>query len=160
MSTFTVRFDQPNHSILDYSLGDQVTRENFVSFLVLSFAVSRGHPEIQKMFFMWIEKATKFPFVIILEDFVSNGAASTFSREEWDMFKDAFSKVKKHSDSFDPSEFDDELQDELRALHERLENKMIMETVLGFFDFDTIKSITEFNEASAKYIQIHKVKKN
>jgi hypothetical protein len=160
MGTLTIDFNRQNHVILPYSPGDLVSRENFVSFLILSFAVSRGHPEIQKMFFLWTEKTLGFPFAIVLENFVTNGAASTFSREEWDMFKNAFLKVKRHSETFDPSEFDDELQDELRALHERPINMMVMETVLEFFDFEKIKSITDFNESSAKYIQTHKAKRN
>ena len=160
MSTLTIDFSKPNHSILPYSPGDTVTRENFVPFLIVSFAVSRGYVEIQKMFFQWTQKTSGFPTTIVLENFVTNGAAETFSREEWDMFKDAFLKVKKHSESFDPSEFDDELQDELRALHERSENPKAMETILGFFDFENIKSIADLNEISARYIQAHKAKKN
>jgi uncharacterized Zn finger protein len=158
MSTLTIDFKQQKHAVLPYSLGDPVTRENFVSYLILSFAVSRGHPEIQRMFFQWTEKTAGFPFPSILEDFVTSGAVEVFSREEWDMFKNAFLKVKKHSEFFDASEFDDELQDELRALHERPISLVVMEKVLEFFDFDRIKSVTDFSEASAKYIQTHKAK--
>lgn len=154
-----INFNQKPDCALDYVFGTPINRENFTSFLVLSFAVSRGHPEIQRVFFIWLEKTYSFEYSNVLEEFVSCGAFDAFSPQEQRIFTDAFMSVKKHSESFDKSEFEDEIREELIALHERPVNENVMEVALSFFDLMAITSINDFAKSASDYIRVHKSKK-
>jgi hypothetical protein len=154
-----INFNQKPDCALDYVFGAQINRENFTSFLILSFAVSRGHPEIQRVFFIWLEKIHSFEYSNVLKEFVSHGAFDAFSAQEQKIFTDAFMSVKRHSESFDQSEFEDEMREELIALYKRPVNVNVMEVALKFFDLVDITSIGDFTKSASDYIRVHKSKK-
>lgn len=109
-----ISFDNKPTAICEFVLGDNVTRKNFTSFLILSFAVSKGSSLLHQLFFMWIEQRNGFPFKQTIKDFYTAGAFDCLSEEEQGKFFTAFKSIPKHSKEFDSSEFEDEIKDELK----------------------------------------------
>lgn len=75
-----ITFKEEVLSIAEYKIGDSVTRENFTPFLISSFALSRGLPEIQRVFFLWQEKIVDFSFSVIFENLINQGGVHLFIR--------------------------------------------------------------------------------
>lgn len=82
-----------------YHPGDKITRENFVSLLIYSFAISRGQLAKQVAFFNWVQMNSGFEAYPIWGELVRNNKDMSedireyFSPAERDMFMNAFGKV-------------------------------------------------------------------
>src|SRR3989344_3047467 len=137
----------PEH-ITEYKLGDRVTRENFVDLLILSFAISRGRPNIQATFFTWLDKKYGFDYKLTLRCFVQQKRFfffkegwEHFSREEKAKFKDAFESVKGHTGTARlPRDFPRQME----ILFDGDDRGLALD-----LDFENIKSISEFSQNQA-----------
>lgn len=58
MISTLINFKETPITLINYKDGDIPTRENFISFIIFSFAISRGEPGLQQMYFRWVEKTT------------------------------------------------------------------------------------------------------
>src|SRR3989344_1639284 len=65
-----------------YTPLDKVTRNNFISFLIKSFEVSRGDPQALSVFLVWLKLKSNFDYVATLENFFQAGHWMTLSNEE------------------------------------------------------------------------------
>ncbi len=102
-------FKSAPNNILPYSPLERVTRENFVNFLIRSFAISMGQPVAQVFFFVWLNMRTGFNWEQTFENFVRAGGWDVFSEEEKKIFKNSFMKVSMHTDKYMEFEIDDEI---------------------------------------------------
>src|SRR5579872_6710870 len=108
MISTLINFKEAPITLTNYKDGDIPTRENFISFIIFSFAISRGEPGIQQMYFRWVEKATNFNCQEMLDNFVEVGAFDTLTLDEQKKFEAAFIHVKSHTEKFIEDEFEDE----------------------------------------------------
>ncbi len=138
---------------MPYEFGQDVNRENFVNFLILSYAVSRGNFVIQKVFFVMNEKKFGFPYKQVIQDFYKNGGYNTFTEEEQQIFQKAFRGVSAHMKIYIEMEIEDEIRDEIDGLGDRPENQgeIAFNTAINFFNFNEINSIPEFNKMAKEF---------
>ena len=93
-----IDFDNPPYVLEDYSFGDKVTRNNFASFLVDSFARARGKLGPQVYATAWISKHTDFDLSKVLHDFLypTSGrkiGVSRLATNEVQLISQAYSRV-------------------------------------------------------------------
>lgn len=150
-----IDFGRKPEKITPYNFGDQVTRENFIHFFILSYAVSRGSFIIQKVFFIMMESKIGFPYEVTIANFYHSGSFDSFSKEEQDIFIEAFRGVKKHFEKYDEIEIEDEIKDEVDGLFDRpKENGSVpLAAALNFFSFDQIKSVPDFIKVASEFNQ-------
>lgn len=141
-------FAQPPDSIEQFRLGDKVTRDNFASFLIQSFAVSRGRPPIQKVFFILAEKMDGFDHMATLKSLQKSGGWHALSEVEQKVFRDAFDKVQKHKKGRPESQTEEDIFKEIEKL---AQNPETINEVERFFDLERIDSMAEFNACAARY---------
>ncbi len=154
----TIDFKQDFGIVKDYKYGDKVSRENFISFLILSYELSRGQPEIQKVFFVWHEKLVQFKHWENLETFVRNGGYYALKTKEQEHFYDAFRRIEKHKQVFSNA---DELEIEmknsllkLRGMYNMSDDfLMLTNRAMDYFHFPELKSFDDFRAAAAKYVK-------
>jgi|GEM_PF-6589537 len=82
--------------IQPYKPGDKVTRENFVNFLILSYAISMGQPAVQYFFMQWLRLKYGFDYSSTLDNFLDTGGWKVLSENERNKFKQQFYRVSKH----------------------------------------------------------------
>ena len=111
---FNVKVTEPK----DYKGTEPVTRENFNSFLIKSFAVSRGQYHSQITYFRWIKEKNGFDYVPTLKNFIEAGGWNTFSDQEKEKFNQAFARVGIHG-SFPYEDPETALPRELRQLFDK-----------------------------------------
>ncbi len=148
-----IDFNQKPTSIAPYEFGQDVNRENFVNFLILSYAVSRGNFVIQKVFFVMYEKKFNFPYKQVIQDFYESGGYDAFTEEEQQIFQKAFRGVSAHMEKYIEMEIEDEIRDEIDGLCDRPESEreIIFNSALNFFNFDSINSVLEFNKIAKEF---------
>lgn len=148
-----IDFKQKPSSIEPYEFGQDVNRENFVNFLILSNAVSRGNFVIQKVFFLMNEKKFGFPYKDVIQDFYESGGYDAFTEEEQQFFQKAFRSVSVHMKIYVEMEIEDEIRDEINGLYDRPESsgEAALNLALKFFNFDEINSITEFSKIAKEF---------
>ncbi len=148
-----IYFNQKPTSIAPYEFGQDVTRENFVNFLILSYAVSRGNFVIQKVFFVMYKRKFGFPWKHVIQDFYENGGYDALTEDEQQIFKKAFRSVSAHMEEYIEIEIEDEIRDEIDGLGDRPENQgeITFNAALDFFKFEEINSIAEFNATAKEF---------
>lgn len=149
-----IDFKQKAEKIVEYNFGDKVTRENFINFLILSYAVSRGNFVIQRVFFLMMEEKVEFPYKATITNFYEHGSFSeALSKEEQKIFFQSFRNVAKHMEVYEEIEIEDEVRDEVDGLYDRPESegKVPLNTALGFFDFSKIESISDFMKKASEF---------
>lgn len=146
-------FSQQPTIISPYNFGDMVTRENFINFLIMSYAVSRGNFVIQKVFFEMMRQKIGFQYELNIENLYNSGSFQALSKEEQNTFTQAFRSVKKHLEEFIEMEIDDEIRDEFDGLYDRpkTEGSIAFNTALNFFDFNQINSVSDFLKVSSEF---------
>ncbi|MDB4984591.1 MAG: hypothetical protein JWM20_770 [Patescibacteria group bacterium] len=144
-------FNRTPIQVTKFQTDEIVTRENFTSFLILSFAVSMGSPEVQKVFFLWSEQRAQFSYSLSIENFVNSGGIDILFPEEVSAIKDAFLAVKKHSEEFREFEMDDEISIEIEALHRRPMPEEVLKRTLDFFNLEQVTSFQEFMVLARNY---------
>lgn len=77
-----------------YRFGEIVTRENFVSMLIDSFAKSRGKIAIQRAYFQFLRANTGFDYTTTFTNFRDSGGYDCLTRSERDLFSRAYNKVR------------------------------------------------------------------
>ena len=92
------QFRQPPQSVgsevqrTKYNFGERVTRENFISMFMQSFAASRGETAAQWAHLEWLG----FDFEDTLQNFSEAGAWDCLSSNEQQEFTDAFNQIGRH----------------------------------------------------------------
>jgi|GEM_PF-2779478 len=129
-----------------FSVGDRVTRNNFLGMLILSFAVSKGKPAVQTLFFKFLNKRFGFDYESTINGFVEQGGWYAFTDEERKHFMDVFRSRKKHASKFHESEYEYEIADEIQSLIKR--DLFIYEDI-SETDFTKIDSLDDFNKVVA-----------
>src|SRR5262245_36251570 len=76
-----IDFEKAPKELTEFKLGDALTRENFTSFLILTFGVSRGDVGIQKLFIEWLTQKYGFDYTKVMDTFVAKGFTFLDSRE-------------------------------------------------------------------------------
>lgn len=104
---------------LTYHEGDLVTRENFCSMLILSFAKSRGDSAAQTAFFKNLHSTAHFDCRGTLMAFQIKGWDS-FSDAEKDLFVNAYLRVKKHLTQEEREKINQRMAAELDRVSENL----------------------------------------
>lgn len=89
---FNVKVTEPK----DYKGTEPVTRENFNSFLIKSFAFSRGQYPDQITYFRWISDKNGFNYQPTIRNFIDAGGWNVFSDQEKENFTKAFEGVGRH----------------------------------------------------------------
>ncbi len=87
-------FKRQDFVFVPYRLGDRVSRENFSSFLILSFALSRGKPKAQVLFFLLVDKVTGFDYKNTLTNFFTAGGWSALLPAERQKMVNVFCGAK------------------------------------------------------------------
>ncbi len=148
-----IDFTQKPEKIVPYNFGDVVTRDNFIHFLVLSYALSRGNFVIQKVFFIMMEKKIGFQYEATIENLYNNGSFESLSEEEQGIFEQAFRGVKKHLEKYIEIEISDEIRDEFDGLYDRPKNEgeIAINTALNFFHFNQINSTADFIKVASEF---------
>ncbi len=145
-----VDFTCAPQEIIKYEIGSPISRENFVSFFMKSFAVSRGRIEVQLLFFKWIQRKQGFDFLAALGSLLLAGGWNAFTPEEQKMFLDGFRHIKKHTDKWLDFEYEDEIINEIEGV-------VMREVAMGrseeFIDIETIDTFSEFVSATSNYIE-------
>ncbi len=139
--------------IIPYNFGDIVTRENFIYFLIMSYAVSRGSFVIQKVFFEMMKQKVDFQYEATIESLFESGSFEALSKEEQGVFTKAFRSVKKHLEEFIEMEIEDEIRDEFDGLYDRPRNQgeIAFNSALHFFNFNEITSMGDFLKVSSEF---------
>lgn len=86
----------PPKKLTKYEPGKGITRENFLNFLVQSFAISRGDREKQLKFFQWSQVHDGIALLPILRDFQKRGGYQIFWPAEREKFETAFERIPAH----------------------------------------------------------------
>ncbi|MEK9158080.1 MAG: hypothetical protein AAB638_02775 [Patescibacteria group bacterium] len=113
-------FSQPPQELKTYKVGDKITRENFNSFLMQSFAISRGQVIVQIMFMAWIKTHTGFDYESTVDNLLKSGGWDAFSELEKSEFLSKFRSVKKHTDKYLDFEHEDEVKNEIEGLENNI----------------------------------------
>jgi hypothetical protein len=92
----SIDFQKKPRSIERWNFPEPITRENFINFLILTFAVSRGVRNAQGMFCKYTEVRTGSPVFDIFESLVSVGGWNRLTPEEQQTFLRAFHGRTKH----------------------------------------------------------------
>lgn len=148
-----INFREKPEKINPYNFGDVITRENFINFLVLSYALSRGNFVIQKVFFIMMESKVSFQYKDVINNLYENGSFDALSNEEQEIFVRAFRGVAKHLEKYIEMEVMDEIRDEVEGLYTRPKNsgEKTLAAALKFFDFDKIKSVPDFMKIASEF---------
>lgn len=148
-----INFKQKPTSIAPYEFGEDVTRENFVNFLILSYAVSRGNFVMQKVFFVLNKRKFGFPWKHVIQDFYESGGYDALTKEEQQIFQNAFRSVSAHMKEYAEIEIEDEIRDEINGLGDRQESEgeVTFNSAINFFKFDEINSVSEFNKVAKEF---------
>lgn len=149
----TIDFSKNPENIISYNFGDAVTRDNFINFLLLSYAVSKGNFVIQRVFFLLMEEKIGFPYKDTIQNFFKNGSYEALSKEERNLFFKSFRNVKKHLQIYEEIEIEDEIKDEIDGLYDRPKSvgEIPLNAALAFFDFAQIKSISDFMKKAKEF---------
>lgn len=91
-----IDFSKPPLSILEYQLGNPVSRENFTHFIIDSFAKSQGNPDMQTYYWMWIQQNTGQNLNGIIHGFIDSHGVDALTGEEQDTIKKYFDRVSLH----------------------------------------------------------------
>ena len=150
MKSLFINFKKAPIILKEYNVGDVVDRENFVSFISLSFAVSRGHVYLQELFFMWTEIMTSFPYATVFNDFVEQGGYLNLSSEERDYLKKKFKMVQAHLNvkDFSSPDHNELIERELFKLNKRdyFWDEGIEVFLKHTNNFEKIKTLSEFTD--------------
>ncbi len=92
-----IDFSKPPLSIQEYRLGNPISRENFTHFLIDSFAKSRGNPDLQTYYWMWLQKNTGQNVNGIVHNFIDFQGNSTLADGEQDTIKSFFDRIRQHT---------------------------------------------------------------
>lgn len=147
-------FTEEPEEIISYQFGDPVRRENFINFLIYSFAISRGDIAVQQVFFKWISKTSGVNVEDIIDQFGVSGSVHALSQKEVKVFEDAFYAVSKHHKVFQehaPEEVDDEILDGLAQISNPTEH--LDDIMAQYYDLDTINTLQEFNACTRVYFE-------
>lgn len=124
---------------------EPITRESFTSFLVLSFAVSRGLRNAQLLYFRYIQLRTGCDVFGTIDSFVKAGGWICLTGKERLYFFDAFKKRTRHECYFD--------KDAILAIKEELHNLIKLKHIqvldnedIDVTDFDDKQFWETFNE--------------
>jgi hypothetical protein len=139
----------------EYVFGDEVTRENFCSMFIQSFARSRGSRVAQFAFFSWHEKHGGLDVVSLFKNFSNAGAFGCLSDKERQMFLDSYSQVSTHKK---PGIFNIKIR---QGINEFTKDMISAETRLrfredlartGFANIDTLPA-NEFRRELTAYVK-------
>jgi len=108
-------FRTPPKKLVEYIPGERVTRENFNSFLIQSFAVSMGQQEVQIHFMEWVRLKTGFNYPATLASFYKAGDWDVLSENERKEFRNKFSKVPTHKEKIMESKWEDKIREEIQT---------------------------------------------
>ncbi len=99
----------PPGSIARYCFPEDVTPENFISFISRGFLVSRGNAERNILWLDFVAAHTGFPFREAFHYFLDIGGWDALTAEEQVLFTEDLERVKAHHKSDDeiPSVVDD-----------------------------------------------------
>ncbi len=153
-----IDFGRPPEVLQEFRVGDPLTRENFVSFIIQSFAISRGRPEAQWLFFEWLmDKNDQYAGLSeTLKAFVVKGGWEILSSAEKEQFLSAFRMVKKHEKWLD-FEHEDEIKQELEALNQEVRptyTAPIRSTLHLTSDLTEIESLADLKAKIGEYMKI------
>lgn len=148
-----IDFSNKDIQITPYNFEDLITRENFINFLIMSYAVSRGNFVIQKVFFEMMQQKVGFQYKLTIENIYKGGSFQALSQQERDIFTEAFRSVKKHLEKYEEIEVEDETRDEFDGLYDRpeTEGSIAFNAALNFFDFNKINSVSDFLKYSSEF---------
>lgn len=149
-----VDFTKKPERLEAYKVGDLITRENFIKFLIFTFAVSRGNETAQSIFLEWLQFKYGFPYKKIIDDFYKS--VSKFGKQwqellsdmEQEEFKKAIQGVKIPKHEFEKSgdDFEFRFSNTLASFRNGIPPRD-----LAFFDIEKIKTIAEFTKRVAEY---------
>jgi hypothetical protein len=147
-------FAREPDALSEYRLGDKVTRENFISLLILSFAMSRGRPHIQKIFFKWLEKKYGFDYSTTIIHFSNRNGWNSLIDKEKEIFRKSFHRVDRHAEMYFPGRHEEAIEGEVDRLTSiLLGNNIGQKYADEFFDLDSISSLSDFSTYTNKYLQ-------
>ena len=89
-----------------YEPGTRITRANFTSFLIQSFEISVGNPEIEALFMKWIKLKYGFDSFAVIANFVKAGGWEVLSDGEKEEFQRHFNRFNKHTEKWTDKEWD------------------------------------------------------
>lgn len=90
--------DQTLQPIL-YKNGQQINRDNFISWYVFSFAISRGDPDVQYGYIRWSSAQTGLDFHSTFQNFLRAGAKNCLSPAELTYIQDAYNRISIHHEA-------------------------------------------------------------
>jgi len=65
-----------------YNPGVKINRDNFINFLILSFAISMGQPKVQILFMKWLKLKFSFDYEVVLDNLKKAGGFKGLSVNE------------------------------------------------------------------------------
>lgn len=92
----------PPVNIEGYKFGENLTRENFLNFVVDSFAKSRGNPSMQAYYYTWVDMHSYPQTLKVLDDFIDPSQKIKLTKQELLHFNTEYQKVLKHSKPINP----------------------------------------------------------
>ncbi len=124
-----IDFTEQPEKISPYKFGEEVKRENFVSFFILSLYASRGNCTLQKIFFKFVKEKTGFKYKPVFKELIQKGGLEVFTKRERTLFMKSYRRINKYL-YYSDTKFNERLRD-----------------IVVFFDFDKIKSVSDFTNA-------------
>lgn len=91
-------FDTRPRGSMRYVFPARVQRSNFSTFLIYSFAVSGGNPDLQRAFCEWTYLNQGFDYQATFQNFTDAGGVNSLSRRERKEVRDAFVHVRRHAE--------------------------------------------------------------
>ena len=146
-----IDFKKPPTRIDDFKVGDTLTRENFITFLIMSFAVSRGQAHVHVAFLDWMKQKSGFDYLGVIKSFCEAGAWGNLSYTERQMFLNAHKSTKQHETKDPTPEY---LSAAVGALYKDLIEgwKKFGGELMEQVHFEKIHTLAEFNVVISKYL--------
>ncbi len=97
-------FDAVPGNIADYTLGSQLTRENWVPFIITSFSKSRGVPIAQSIWLDYAAAKSGANWVASLEAFLAPHGQEPLTEVEQELIRQAFRRITVEGHAQQPDE--------------------------------------------------------
>ncbi len=136
--------------IEEYKFRDKVTRENFINFIIQSFAISRGNLGSQINFCRYLLYKEGFDYRRTFQAFCKKyDSFDQLSPEEQNLFFSSYGKVKKHQEMGEEGIKRELKRFALTAESDSYAYNKPLASKSNFFDFAAIEKQADFSQAVA-----------
>lgn len=143
-----IDFKREPVNLTPYDFGEDITRENFGSFLALSYELSQGKFSIQKVFFAINKIKFGFCYEQVIREFCESGGYDIFTENEKEIFQLDFLFTFHNFKKLTKTELEDTIRSKINGLYEGITTEGIfsLDDMLKHFNPDEIESISDFEE--------------